>query len=82
MARRLGELRPAALPLLDPSPRGRYEVFSPMSPVHFEEEVARAVQRTRAGELAKLVLAREVDVHAPIDHDPAGCGRWAAWSTT
>jgi isochorismate synthase len=29
------------------------------------------VQRIRAGELEKIVLAREVAVHAPSDHDPA-----------
>ena len=41
-----------------------------MPPSHYEEAVARAVQRIRAGELEKVVLAREVEVHAPIDHDP------------
>jgi salicylate biosynthesis isochorismate synthase len=69
--RRLSELRPAQLPLLDPSPSGEYNVVSPMPPAHFEEAVARAVQRIRAGELEKIVLAREVEVHAPADHDPA-----------
>ena len=33
--------------------------------------MARAVERIRAGELSKVVLAREVLVHAPVDHDPA-----------
>ena len=33
--------------------------------------MARAVERIRAGELEKIMLAREVEVHAPIDHDPA-----------
>jgi isochorismate synthase len=70
-SRRLEELRPAGLPLLDPAPTGAYRVLSPMPPAHFEEAVARAVQRIRAGELEKIVLAREVDVHAPVDHDPA-----------
>ncbi|HET9074451.1 MAG TPA: isochorismate synthase [Solirubrobacteraceae bacterium] len=41
-----------------------------MPPAHHEEAVARAVQRIRAGELSKIVLAREVRVHAPVDHDP------------
>ncbi len=70
--RRLGELdagRP--LPLLDPAPTGDYRVLSPMPPSHFEEAVARAVQRIAAGELEKVVLAREVEVHAPVNHDPA-----------
>jgi salicylate biosynthesis isochorismate synthase/menaquinone-specific isochorismate synthase len=69
---RLAELTPAtALPLLDPAPAGPYDVVSPMPPAHFEEAVARAVQRIREGELEKIVLAREVDVHAPQAHDPA-----------
>jgi salicylate biosynthesis isochorismate synthase/menaquinone-specific isochorismate synthase len=70
--RRLGELSPAVrLPLLDPDPAGAYRVTSPMPPVHYEEAVARAVQRIRAGELEKIVLAREVEVRAPVAHDPA-----------
>ena len=69
--RRLGELREAPLPLLDPAPVGTYDVVSPMPPAHYEQAVARAVERIRAGELEKVVLAREVDVHAPRPHDPA-----------
>jgi salicylate biosynthesis isochorismate synthase/menaquinone-specific isochorismate synthase len=42
-----------------------------MAPSHYEEAVARGVERIRARELEKIVLAREVDVHAPLDHDPA-----------
>jgi menaquinone-specific isochorismate synthase len=66
---RLDELRTPALPLLDPAPAGAYRVLSPMPPAHFEEAVARAVERIRAGELEKIVLARDVEVHAPVDHD-------------
>jgi salicylate biosynthesis isochorismate synthase len=69
VAGRLGELRSAPLPLLDPAPAGEYKVLSPMPPSHYEEAVARAVQRIRAGELEKIVLAREVEVHAPLDHE-------------
>ncbi len=36
-----------------------------MPPSHYEEAVARAIQRIRGGELEKVVLAREVEVHAP-----------------
>jgi salicylate biosynthesis isochorismate synthase len=70
MAARLQSLRHRPLPLFDPHPAGRYEVASPMPPAHYEEAVARAIQRIRAGEFEKVVLAREVDVHAPADHDP------------
>jgi salicylate biosynthesis isochorismate synthase/menaquinone-specific isochorismate synthase len=70
-SRRLGELRRVSLPLLDPAPSGAYEVVSAMPPSHYEQAVARAVERIRAGELEKIVLAREVQVHAPVEHDPA-----------
>lgn len=68
---RLHELRQAPLPLLDPAPTGRYTVRSVMPPSHYEEAVARAVGRIRRGELEKVVLAREVEVTAPTEHDPA-----------
>lgn len=68
---RFGSLRIGALPLLDPAPTGRFEVSSPLAPAHFEAAVSRAVERIRAGELAKIVLAREVEVRAPAPHDPA-----------
>src|SRR6185312_12702066 len=67
---RLAELRPGvSLPLLDPAPTGRYRVVSAMPPEHYEGAVARAVERIRAGALEKVVLAREVQVHAPRAHD-------------
>lgn len=69
--RRLQSLQERDLPLLDPSPTGHYKVISPMPPSHYEEAVARAVQRIRAGELEKVVLAREVRINAPVQHDPA-----------
>jgi salicylate biosynthesis isochorismate synthase/menaquinone-specific isochorismate synthase len=68
---RVGSLRAVPLPLLDPAPVGNYEVVSAMPPAHYEQAVQRAVQRIRAGEFEKVVLAREVDVHAPAPHDPA-----------
>ena len=68
---RLGALREQPLPMADPAPIGHYEVVSTMPPVHYEQAVVRAVERIHAGAFEKLVLAREVDVHAPIPHDPA-----------
>ena len=68
---RLQTLREQPLPLLDPAPVGAYDVASPMPPAHYEEAVRRAVARIAAGEFEKVVLAREVEVHAPVDHDPA-----------
>jgi salicylate biosynthesis isochorismate synthase/menaquinone-specific isochorismate synthase len=68
--RRLGELREAPLPLLDPAPAGRVRVSSAMPPEHYESAVARGVERIRAGVMDKIVLAREVHVHAAGRHDP------------
>jgi menaquinone-specific isochorismate synthase len=66
--RLLARLDDRSLPLFDPAPAGRYQVTSAMPPAHYEDAVARAVQRIRAGELEKVVLAREVIVHAPAMH--------------
>src|SRR3954470_19007361 len=68
---RAAELVERPLPLLDPDPAGRFRVVSAMPPEHYEAAVARAVERIRAGALDKVVLAREVQVHAPARHDPA-----------
>jgi salicylate biosynthesis isochorismate synthase len=71
LERRLVELRDAPLPLLDPAPAGRYQVASAMPPEHYEAAVASAVRLIEQGELEKVVLAREVQVHAPRAYDPA-----------
>ena len=65
------ELSARELPLFDPDPSGRYRVASAMPPEHFEAAVARARELIEAGALEKIVLAREVQVHAPRAHDPA-----------
>ncbi len=69
---RLEEMRPSGMPLLDPDPVARPRVSGAAPPAHFEGAVARAVERIRAGELEKVVLAREVRVHtrSPIDPGP------------
>jgi salicylate biosynthesis isochorismate synthase/menaquinone-specific isochorismate synthase len=71
MEARLTGLRPGALPLVDPAPSGRFQIASVAPPEHYEAAVARAVERIRAGDFEKIVLAREVAVHAPSDHDAA-----------
>jgi salicylate biosynthesis isochorismate synthase len=71
LERRLAELRDKSLPLLDPAPAGRYQVASAMPPEHYESAVASAVRLIEEGELEKVVLAREVQVHAPRPYDPA-----------
>ena len=68
---RLKELRHAPLPLLDPSPVERSRISSAMPPEHFEHAVSSAVRRIREGELEKVVLAREVQVHGSTPHDVA-----------
>jgi salicylate biosynthesis isochorismate synthase/menaquinone-specific isochorismate synthase len=69
--RRLAELRDRPLPLLDPAPSGRFRIASTAPPEHYEAAVARAVERIRTGAFEKIVLAREVAVHAPAPHDAA-----------
>jgi isochorismate synthase len=71
LLRRLSELRPAPMPMVDPHPLERPRVASAAPPAHYVEAVARAVERIHAGELEKVVLAREVRVHAPGQIDPA-----------
>jgi isochorismate synthase len=68
---RLRELRSAPLPLLDPAPTGHFQIASAMPPEHYEQAVASAVELIAAGGLEKIVLAREVLVHAPRPYDPA-----------
>jgi isochorismate synthase len=71
LLRRVAELRETSMPLLDPDPVERTRVASAAPPSHYEHAVERAVERIRAGELEKVVLAREVRAHAPAEHDPA-----------
>ncbi len=71
LERRVGELRVRALALLDPAPAGRYLVASAMPPEHYEHAVRTAAALAATGEIEKIVLAREVLVHAPAPHDPA-----------
>jgi isochorismate synthase len=68
---RLAGLRGRPLPLLDPHPAEPYRIAGAAPPEHYEGAVARAVERIRAGDLEKIVLAREVQVHAPGAHDAA-----------
>jgi salicylate biosynthesis isochorismate synthase/menaquinone-specific isochorismate synthase len=68
---RAAELEPASMPLIDPDPVQPTRVASAAPPSHYEHAVARAVERISAGELQKVVLAREVRAHAARDHDAA-----------
>jgi isochorismate synthase len=68
--RRVAELRPASMPLFDPSPVEAARVASAAPPEHFESAIERAVERIAAGDLHKVVLAREVRVHTPREIDP------------
>jgi salicylate biosynthesis isochorismate synthase/menaquinone-specific isochorismate synthase len=68
---RLASLREDPLPLLDPHPTSRVEISSVRPPQEFERMIASATERIRAGEMSKIVLAREVLVSAGAAHDPA-----------
>jgi isochorismate synthase len=70
LERRLAQLAPTSMPLLDPDPVERTRVASAAPPAHYEHAVERAVERIRRGELDKIVLAREVRAHAAQPHDP------------
>jgi isochorismate synthase len=69
---RLAALRTEApLPMIDPHPTAAAEIRGARTPGEFEDTVRAATERIGAGELEKLVLAREVIVRAPAAHDPA-----------
>ncbi|HKP20925.1 MAG TPA: isochorismate synthase [Thermoleophilaceae bacterium] len=67
---RVGELTESTMPLLDPDPVERTRVAGAAPPSHYEQAVARAVERIQEGGLEKIVLAREVRAHAARAHDP------------
>jgi isochorismate synthase len=71
LAARLSGLRVDPLPLLDPHPTSRIEISSVRPPGDFERMIVSATERIRAGEMSKIVLAREVLVSAGAAHDPA-----------
>jgi salicylate biosynthesis isochorismate synthase/menaquinone-specific isochorismate synthase len=68
---RLSGLRQDPMPLLDPHPTSRIEISSARPPGEFERMIAAATERIGAGEMSKIVLAREVLVSAGAAHDPA-----------
>jgi salicylate biosynthesis isochorismate synthase/menaquinone-specific isochorismate synthase len=71
MEARLGALRREPLPMLDPHPTGRVEIASVRPPSDFERTIAAATARIEAGEMSKVVLAREVTATGAAAHDPA-----------
>ena len=70
MEGRLAGLRTAPLSMLDPHPGG-VEISSVRPPEDFERMIEAATGRIEAGEMSKVVLAREVLVRASSAHDPA-----------
>ena len=68
---RIAGLRDDPLPLLDPHPTAHVEISSVRPPGEFERTIAAATLRIEAGEMSKVVLAREVLVSAGAAHDPA-----------
>jgi isochorismate synthase len=72
LAARLAGLRAEApLPMLDPHPTSHAEIRSARPPADFEAAVAGATARIEAGEMSKIVLAREVIVGGAGAHDAA-----------
>jgi salicylate biosynthesis isochorismate synthase/menaquinone-specific isochorismate synthase len=68
--RRLESLQPTSMPLIDPSPVQPARVAGAAPPEHYEGAVARAVELIGRGDVQKVVLAREVRVHAASAIDP------------
>jgi salicylate biosynthesis isochorismate synthase/menaquinone-specific isochorismate synthase len=68
---RLASLRPAALTPADPHPSAASSISGRHPPERYEQIVATAVERIRAGEVDKVVLARELTVESPAAIDPA-----------
>ena len=69
--RRITSLSDRPIVPLDPNPVAGTRISAPYPPQRYEELVADARERIRAGDLDKVVLAREVVVTAPAAHDPA-----------
>jgi isochorismate synthase len=68
---RLASLEEASLTPADPSPGAGRTIAGRHPPERYEEIVATAVERIRAGGVTKVVLARELTVTAPRALDPA-----------
>ena len=69
--RRLAELRPATNEPLERDAGAAPGVAGALPPEHYEQAVRAAVERIAAGELEKVVLAREVRVERSARFDPA-----------
>jgi salicylate biosynthesis isochorismate synthase/menaquinone-specific isochorismate synthase len=67
---RVESLGSGDLPMFDPAPSGRTTIRSARPPHEFEQAVETATERIAAGELEKVVLAREVTAEAPAAFDP------------
>ena len=68
---RLAALRSAPLTPQDPHPSASTSITGRYPPERYEQIVAGAVERIRAGGVDKVVLARELTVEAPAAIDPA-----------
>lgn len=71
MQARVSSLKSDRLPMLDPHPTGRVEIASARPPGEFERTIETATERIAAGEMSKIVLAREVVATAAGAHDTA-----------
>jgi salicylate biosynthesis isochorismate synthase/menaquinone-specific isochorismate synthase len=71
LERRLARLAPSSMPLIDPHPTRPPRVAGAAPPEHYEGAVARAVELIARGDVRKVVLAREVRVHAAQPLEPA-----------
>ncbi len=68
---RLASLKPAVMIPADPHLSAATAITGRYPPERYEQIVGAAVERIRAGEADKVVLARELTVEAPAAIDPA-----------
>ncbi len=71
LEKRLAGLRLDPIPMLDPHPTSQAQIHSALPPGDFEAMVGDATERIAAGEMHKVVLAREVIVTSSSAHQPA-----------
>jgi salicylate biosynthesis isochorismate synthase/menaquinone-specific isochorismate synthase len=71
MLARIQDIEPSSMPLIDPSPAQPARIAGAAPPEHYEGAVARAVELIKRGDVRKVVLAREVRVHAAQAIDAA-----------
>ncbi len=67
---RVAALRSEPMPPRDPNPVRSYKIKSDIPPGEYEQSIANSVELVAAGDLEKVVVAREVQVEGPDPFHP------------